>query len=81
AYGGTGTTFDWDLVRVHRAGVPVVLSGGLTADNVGEAITAVRPFAVDTASGTEAAPGRKDAHKVAAFFRAVSAADQEAAAA
>ena len=81
AYGGTGTTFDWDLVRGHRAGVPIVLSGGLTPDNVGEAIAAVRPFAVDTASGTDAAPGRKDAHKVTAFFRAVSAADQEAAAA
>ena len=80
AYGGTGTTFDWDLVRGHRAGVPVVLSGGLTPDNVGEAIAAVHPFAVDTASGTDAAPGRKDPRKVAAFFRAVSEADRLAAA-
>ena len=81
SYGGTGTTFDWELVRAHRAGVPVVLSGGLTPDNVGEGVAAVRPFAVDTASGTEAAPGRKDHAKVAAFFRAVSAADEGAAAA
>jgi phosphoribosylanthranilate isomerase len=80
AYGGTGTTFDWELVRGHRAGVPIVLSGGLTPDNVGGAIAAVRPFAVDTASGTEAAPGRKDPQKMTAFFRAVSAADHEAAA-
>ncbi len=80
AYGGTGTTFDWGLVRGHRAGVPIVLSGGLTAGNVGEAVAAVRPFAVDTASGTEAAPGRKDPKKLTAFFRAVSAADHEAAA-
>ena len=81
AYGGTGTTFDWDLVQGHRLGVPVVLSGGLTPDNVGQAVAEVRPFGVDTASGTEAAPGRKDPEKVAAFFRAVSAADGEAAAA
>ncbi len=79
AYGGTGMTFDWDLVRGHRAGVPIVLSGGLTADNVTQAIRAVRPFAVDTASGTEAAPGRKDRSKLSAFFRAVAVADQEAA--
>jgi len=76
ARGGTGATFDWDLVREHREGVPVVLSGGLNADNVGEAIAAVRPFAVDTASGTEAAPGVKDPRKLTAFFRAVAAADR-----
>jgi len=81
AYGGTGTTFDWDLVRGQRTSVPIVLSGGLTADNVGEAIALVRPFAVDTASGTEAQPGRKDPQRVSAFFRAVSAADRAAAAA
>lgn len=78
--GGTGATFDWDLVREHRAGVPVVLSGGLEADNVAEGIAAVRPFAVDTASGTEAAPGRKDPRRLAAFFGAVAGADREAAA-
>ena len=78
--GGTGSTFDWRLIREHRAGVPVVLSGGLDAENVTEGIAAVRPFAVDTASGTEAAPGVKDPRKLAAFFRAVAAADHEAAA-
>jgi phosphoribosylanthranilate isomerase len=73
--GGTGESFNWELARLHPRDVPVVLSGGLTPDNVGEAIAVARPFAVDTASGTEAAPGRKDPAKVAAFFRAVEAAD------
>ena len=65
---------------MHRGEVPVVLSGGLTPDNVSEAIDTVRPFAVDTASGTEAEPGRKDPAKVDAFFGAVEAADEAAAA-
>ena len=55
---------------------PVVLSGGLNADNVGEAIEAGRPFAVDVASGTESEPGRKDPAKLTAFARAVAAADE-----
>jgi phosphoribosylanthranilate isomerase len=73
--GGTGESFDWDLARKHHATPPVVLSGGLTAENVGEAIEKARPFAVDVASGTEAAPGRKDPAKLDAFMRAVAAAD------
>ena len=52
-----------------------MLSGGLNAENVGEAIAAVRPYAVDSASGTEAAPGRKDPARLEAFFGAVAAAD------
>jgi phosphoribosylanthranilate isomerase len=76
--GGTGETFTWELAREHGEDPPVVLSGGLTPENVGEAIAAARPFAVDTASGTEAAPGRKDPAKVKAFFRAVDAADRVA---
>jgi phosphoribosylanthranilate isomerase len=76
--GGTGETFAWDLARQHRGEPPVVLSGGLNPENVGEAIAAARPFAVDTASGTEAEPGRKDHAKVKAFFRAVEAADRVA---
>lgn len=76
ARGGTGETFAWDLVRHHRGSVPVVLSGGLDADNVGEAIAAVRPFAVDSASGTEASPGRKDPARMEALFRSVAAADE-----
>jgi phosphoribosylanthranilate isomerase len=77
--GGTGETFAWELVREHGADPPVVLSGGLTPGNVAEAIAAARPFAVDTASGTEAEPGRKDPAKLKAFFRAVEAADRVAA--
>jgi phosphoribosylanthranilate isomerase len=73
--GGTGETFQWDLVRSHGRHVPIVLSGGLTPENVAEAIAATRPFAVDTASGTEASPGHKDPAKVKAFFRAVEQAD------
>ena len=73
--GGTGETFDWELARLHPATPPVVLSGGLDAGNVGQAIELARPFAVDSASGTEAAPGRKDPAKLAAFVRAVEQAD------
>lgn len=73
--GGTGETFAWDLARHHRGSVPVVLSGGLTPDNVAEAVAAVRPYAVDSASGTEAAPGRKDPSLMEAFFDAVAEAD------
>jgi phosphoribosylanthranilate isomerase len=69
-FGGTGETFDWELLRARRSKVPLVLSGGLTPDNVADAIRAVHPFAVDTASGTEAWPGVKDAAKVTALFRA-----------
>jgi phosphoribosylanthranilate isomerase len=69
--GGTGETFDWDLVRARRSKVPLVLSGGLRPENVAEAIAATQPFAVDTASGTEARPGVKDPDKVAAFVEAV----------
>ena len=76
--GGTGETFAWELAREHGGEPPVVLSGGLTPENVGEAIAAARPFAVDTASGTEAEPGRKDPAKLKAFFRAVEAADRVA---
>jgi phosphoribosylanthranilate isomerase len=73
--GGTGETFDWELARRHSGKPPVVLSGGLDADNVGTAIETARPFAVDVASGTEASPGRKDPDKLSAFVRAVEAAD------
>jgi phosphoribosylanthranilate isomerase len=72
-YGGTGETFDWELVRRRRTDTPLVLSGGLTAENVGEAIAATQPFAVDTASGTEARPGVKDPEKLRAFAAAVAA--------
>jgi phosphoribosylanthranilate isomerase len=70
--GGTGETFDWTLLRARSSKVPLILSGGLNASNVAEAIAVVRPYAVDTASGTEAAPGRKDPSELQAFFGAVA---------
>jgi phosphoribosylanthranilate isomerase len=73
-FGGTGETFDWELLRRRRSKVPLVLSGGLTPGNVADAIRATHPWAVDTASGTEASPGVKDPAKVEAFFRSVEAA-------
>jgi phosphoribosylanthranilate isomerase len=69
--GGTGETFDWALVAARRSKVPLMLSGGLTARNVAEAIAQTDPYAVDTASGTESAPGHKDPEKLRAFFTAV----------
>jgi phosphoribosylanthranilate isomerase len=70
-FGGTGETFDWELVRLRRTTVPLILSGGLTAENVADAIAATQPFAVDVASGTEASPGVKDPEKLQAFAAAV----------
>jgi phosphoribosylanthranilate isomerase len=78
--GGTGSTFEWELAAHHHGSVPLVLSGGLSPDNVRQAIDAVRPYAVDSASGTEAEPGRKDPAKLRALFRAVERADAERAA-
>lgn len=72
-WGGTGQTVDWTLLGARRSRIPLILSGGLTPENVGEAISVVRPFAVDTASGTELLPGRKDPEKVRAFAEAVRA--------
>jgi phosphoribosylanthranilate isomerase len=69
--GGTGETFDWALLSARRSKVPLILSGGLNAENVGEAIMATGPFAVDSASGTERAPGQKDPQRLRAFFAAV----------
>jgi len=71
--GGTGATFAWEIARAHRGPVPLILSGGLTPENVADAIAVVAPYAVDVASGVEAAPGRKDAGKLAAFAAAVAA--------
>ena len=71
--GGTGKTFPWELAKTRGAGPPLILSGGVTPDNAAEAVEGVRPFAVDSASGTEAdgAPGVKDPAKVTALIRAV----------
>lgn len=73
--GGTGETFDWDLLASRRSSTPLILSGGLHPGNVAEAIARVRPYAVDTASGTERAPGHKDETKLREFFAAVRAAE------
>ena len=70
--GGTGETFDWELARRARDYGPVILAGGLTAANVGQAITVAQPAAVDVASGVEAAPGVKDPELLKGFFAAVS---------
>jgi phosphoribosylanthranilate isomerase len=71
-FGGTGETFDWELVRRRRTDIPLVLSGGLTPENIADAIRATRPYAVDTASGTEVRPGVKDPEKIRAFAAAVA---------
>jgi len=65
--GGTGERFDWSLIPPHLSR-PIVLSGGLTPDNVAEAVRRVRPWAVDVSSGVEAEKGIKDAHKIARFI-------------
>lgn len=76
AYGGTGHVVDWDLAAeiVRLSKVPVVLAGGLTVENVAEAIRRVRPFAVDLSSGVEASPGKKDHAKVRDFIQAAKGA-------
>jgi len=73
-YGGVGESFDWSLVPAERFR-PVVLSGGLTRDNVREAVRRVRPWAVDVSSGVEVSKGIKDAAKIAAFIAEVRNAD------
>ena len=65
--GGTGESFDWELLADRRSEVPLILAGGLTPDNVDEAIAVAHPFAVDVASGVESAPGIKDHGLMAAF--------------
>jgi phosphoribosylanthranilate isomerase len=73
SYGGTGQCVDWSAIagaKSSLAGLPLILSGGLTATNVREAVAFARPDAVDVASGVESAPGRKDAAKVLAFAAA-----------
>ena len=71
AYGGTGHVFDWNLIPKSLP-LPVILAGGLTAENVGAAIQQIQPYAVDVSGGVERAKGIKDAEKIAAFMRAVN---------
>lgn len=73
-HGGTGSAFDWKLVP-YQLPLPVILSGGLNAANVADAIRQVRPYAVDVSSGVEAGKGIKDAAKIAAFIKEVKNVD------
>ena len=75
--GGSGLAFDWEVAKEAKArfGLPILLAGGLTPDNVAEAIATVRPYAVDVSSGVESRPGHKDHDKLRAFCRAVRQAD------
>jgi phosphoribosylanthranilate isomerase len=75
-YGGTGHNADWNLARTAAKSHRILLAGGLTPENVAEAILTVRPYAVDVTSGVESKPGRKDPARLRAFFDAVSRANQ-----
>jgi phosphoribosylanthranilate isomerase len=70
-YGGAGESFDWELAAGRRSKVPLILAGGLRPENVAEAISVVRPFAVDVASGVESEPGIKDPALLEALFEAI----------
>ncbi|HET8733919.1 MAG TPA: phosphoribosylanthranilate isomerase [Anaeromyxobacteraceae bacterium] len=70
-FGGSGRPFDWSLAEGVSEATPIVLAGGLTPENVADAIRAVRPWAVDVASGVESSPGVKDADRMARFLAAV----------
>jgi phosphoribosylanthranilate isomerase len=72
-YGGTGQTAPWRLLAGFDPGVPVILAGGLTPENVAEAIRVVRPYGVDVAGGVESSAGRKDTEKLRRFVDAVRA--------
>ncbi|GAB1472021.1 phosphoribosylanthranilate isomerase [Chloroflexota bacterium] len=76
-YGGSGVTADWDGAAELAKKYLLLLAGGLTPDNVAEAIGRVKPWGVDVASGVESAPGKKDASKMKAFVRAVRLADRD----
>lgn len=78
-WGGTGESFDWELLRNHRSEVPAILAGGLRPDNVAAAIEIARPYAVDVASGVEQEPGRKDHKAMTAFFEAANSVGAKAA--
>jgi phosphoribosylanthranilate isomerase len=76
-YGGSGRLANWAIARRIAAARPIILAGGLTPDNVAEAIRTVRPYAVDVASGVESQPGKKDRGKMREFFREVERANRE----
>ena len=75
-HGGTGASFDWELVAGRRGGVPAILAGGLNADNVGAAVAAANPWGVDVCSGVESAPGVKDHNRIDSFMAAAGRAGE-----
>ncbi len=75
--GGTGTCVPWEVARQVRSTVPIILAGGLRPETVAEAVSIVRPYAVDVSSGVEERPGRKDHKKVREFIAAVREADRD----
>lgn len=75
--GGTGTTIDWARASAIAAARPAILAGGLTPENVGDAVERVRPFGIDVSSGVEASPGVKSGERIRALFAAVRAAQRE----
>jgi len=77
SFGGTGRLADWEVAKRLATKYPVLLAGGLSPQNVAEAILAVRPYAVDVASGVESTPGKKDPAKLQAFLAAVTLANNQ----
>ncbi|MFT5169553.1 MAG: phosphoribosylanthranilate isomerase [Lysobacterales bacterium] len=74
--GGTGETFNWDLIKNEKFSKPVILSGGLNSENVQEAVKTIKPFAIDVSSGLEQSPGIKDPRKIRAFFDALNSSEE-----
>jgi phosphoribosylanthranilate isomerase len=77
--GGSGQSFDWEILQQAKGLGRIILSGGLTPENVARAIAVAKPYGVDVASGVEARPGKKDHTKLAAFIKAVKESESEAA--
>ncbi|MDY6851249.1 MAG: phosphoribosylanthranilate isomerase [Thermodesulfobacteriota bacterium] len=75
ARGGTGQTFDWNLIKPLSRSRPIILAGGLNPKNVTQAVAGVKPYAVDVSSGVESIPGRKDHDKIARFIKRAKGVD------